>query len=64
VDDGDYVIVVTEPATYGVQAYENGTHVITVRGRLSSFRPAAPESIEVSPATKQRIQDAARRCFP
>jgi hypothetical protein len=27
-------------------------------------RPAHSESIDVSPATKQRIQDEARRCFP
>jgi hypothetical protein len=33
VPDGDYLIVVTEPATESVQVYPNGTHVITVKGR-------------------------------
>lgn len=30
---GDYFIIVTEPATESVQAFANGTHVITVKGR-------------------------------
>jgi hypothetical protein len=31
VQDGDYVIVVTYPATCQTQVYPNGTHVITVK---------------------------------
>lgn len=28
---GDYVIITVEPATSSIQAYANGTHVITVK---------------------------------
>lgn len=35
VPDGDYLMIVTEPAHYAVQAYANGTHVITVKGRVA-----------------------------
>jgi len=34
IPDGDYLMIVTEPAHYAVQAYANGTHVITVKGRM------------------------------
>ncbi len=31
----DYLLIATGTCTYGVQAYKNGTHVITVKGRRS-----------------------------
>lgn len=31
---GDYFFLVTEPATEHVQVHPNGTHVITVKGRV------------------------------
>lgn len=34
VPEGDYFLIATDPCTYGVQAYANGTHVITVKGRI------------------------------
>jgi hypothetical protein len=37
VPDGDYLILVTDPATVHVQAYANGTHVLTVKGRKPGF---------------------------
>lgn len=33
VPEGDYFIIVTEPATETVTSFANGTHVITVKGR-------------------------------
>lgn len=39
VPDGDYLLIATDPCTYGVQAYANGTHVITVKGRRTSSNP-------------------------
>lgn len=33
VPTGDYLVLAVEPATYEVQVYPNGTHVITVKGR-------------------------------
>lgn len=33
---GDYVIIAVEPAFYEIQTHENGTHVITVKGRLGT----------------------------
>lgn len=33
VPTGDYLIIAVEPCHYEVQAYPNGTHVITVKGR-------------------------------
>jgi hypothetical protein len=39
VADGDYVIVTAEPCYVdGVQAYRNGTHVLTVKGRVDGWR--------------------------
>ena len=33
VPEGDYFLIANDPCTYGVQAYANGTHVITVKNR-------------------------------
>lgn len=33
VPTGDYLIIAVEPARYEVQAHQNGTHIITVKGR-------------------------------
>ena len=34
VPPGDYVVFVTDPAEVSFQTYGNGTHVITVKGRI------------------------------
>lgn len=42
VPDGDYLIIVTQPAFVGsIQTYGNGTHVITVKGRRAG-QPVDP----------------------
>lgn len=33
VPTGDYVLIAVDPCQYEVQAHDNGTHVITVKGR-------------------------------
>jgi hypothetical protein len=38
IGDGDYLVTCTEPAQVSVQVYANGTHVITVKGRLERCR--------------------------
>lgn len=39
IPDGDYMIIVTAPAyVHYTNAYANGTHVITVKGRIPRVR--------------------------
>lgn len=38
VPDGDYLILVTDPARVHIQAHANGTHVLTVKGRTAGGR--------------------------
>jgi hypothetical protein len=40
VPDGDYLLLVTDPAHASFQAHANGTHVITVKGRSNGSSPA------------------------
>lgn len=53
VDDGDYFIVTANPCyVRRVQAYTNGTHVLTVRGRTAG-RPWRNVSVTYDAPTEE-----------
>lgn len=39
--EDDYIVITSGTCRYSVQAYANGTHVVTLKGRRSGFGPAA-----------------------